>query len=125
MRFVLAVLMVMHGVAHLPGFVGSWQLAPLPGTPYRTTVLAGRLDVGDAGIRVIGALWLLAAVGFWIAALGAFTGRPWWMPVAMGVALVSLVLTVLGWPSSRIGVVVNLAILAVLVLGERVGARLT
>ena len=65
MRFVLAILLVAHGVAHLVGVVSSWKLAVLPELPYKTVVLSGRVDVGDAGIRVMGVLWLLAALAFW------------------------------------------------------------
>ena len=68
MRFVLALLLVAHGVAHLVGFVSSWKLATLAELPYKTTVFSGRVDVGDAGIRMMGALWLLAALAFLVAA---------------------------------------------------------
>jgi hypothetical protein len=57
MRFVLAFLLVAHGVAHLVGFVSSWKLATLAELPDKTAVFLGRVDVGDAGIRVMGVLW--------------------------------------------------------------------
>jgi hypothetical protein len=119
MRIALAVLMVLHGVAHLPGLVGSWRLAALEGIPPHTTVLAGRVDVGDAGMRALGAVWLLCTVLFWVAATGAVAHRAWWMPLALGTTLLSLALSVLELPYARIGVAVNLAILAVLTLGPR------
>jgi hypothetical protein len=121
-RIVLAVLMALHGLAHLVGFVGSWRLARLEGMPYKTTVLAGRLDLGDAGIRAVGVLWLLLAIGFLIAAIGAIGSRPWWMPAAFMAAGVSLALCLLQWPDSRIGVPVNLVILIALLVGRRYGA---
>lgn len=58
MRIALAVRMALHGVAHAPGFVGSWRLAALEGMPYHTTLLGGAIDVGDAGMRVVGLAWL-------------------------------------------------------------------
>jgi hypothetical protein len=48
-------------------------------------------------------------------------GRSWWVPTAMGVAIASLVLSLVAWPDSRIGVPVNLVIMAALVLGQRYG----
>jgi len=42
MRFVLAVLLVAHGVAHLVGFVSSWKLATLAELPYKTTAFSGQ-----------------------------------------------------------------------------------
>lgn len=121
MRQLLAVLMLLHGVGHLPGFVGAWRLAELPDLPYGTTVLAGRLDVGDGGMRGLGLAWLAAALGFWAAAWGALAGSPWWTSAALAASLVSLALTVLAVPASRLGIPVNLAILAALVLGSQSG----
>jgi hypothetical protein len=121
MRIMLAVLMVLHGVAHLPGFVSEWRLANLEGIPYRTTILAGRADLGDAGIRVVGMLWLLSAVGFWVAGVAAISDLSWWIPVATAIALGSLLLSLVELPEARIGVVVNLAILAGLFIAPRFG----
>jgi hypothetical protein len=40
MRFVLAFVLLAHGVAHLAGFVPSWKLATLAELPYNTTVFS-------------------------------------------------------------------------------------
>lgn len=69
MRFGLAFLLAAHGVAHLVGFVSSWKLATLAELPYKTTVFSVRVDVGEAGARVMGVLWLLAALAFLVAAI--------------------------------------------------------
>jgi hypothetical protein len=119
MRLALAVLMMLHGIAHLVGMVVSWQLAPLEGAVYRTTLLSGHVDVGDAGMRVMGAFWLIAAISFGLASYGAFSSHSWWVSAAVAISLFSLFLSVLAWPDSRIGVVLNLLILAVLGLGVR------
>ena len=113
MRILLAILMALHGVAHLVGFAGSWQLAP-DGIPYKTTVLGGRVDLGDVGIRTVGLLWLVTAVAFAIAAGAAVTRTPWWPQLALGVAVVSLLLSSTEWPEARIGVGVNVVIIAAL-----------
>jgi hypothetical protein len=121
MRIALGILMLLHGIAHLPGFLGAWRLAALEGMPYKTTILAGRLDLGDAGIRLVGAVWLVLALGFVLAALATLAGRGWWWPAALCAALGSLLLSALEWPEARIGVAVNLAILAALLAGQRLG----
>jgi uncharacterized membrane protein YccF (DUF307 family) len=121
MRMVLAVLMALHAVAHLPGFLVPWRLASLPEMPYGTTVLDGRLDLGDAGIRVVGAAWLAAALAFVVAAVAAGTDRSWWMAAATAAAGVSLVLSVLGLPAARIGIAANVMILAALYAAPRLG----
>ena len=121
-RFVLAIAMLLHGFAHLPGLVTAWRLRPLPDFPYHTVLLRGRLDVGDAGMRVVGALWLAAAVGFGVAATGAFLGDPRWIAVALVTTLLSSVLCLLEWPFARVGLWVNLVVLSVLVLVSRLSA---
>ena len=52
MRIALAILMALHGIAHVVGFLAPWQLTE--GMPYKTTVLAGRWDLGATGIRAVG-----------------------------------------------------------------------
>jgi hypothetical protein len=119
MRIALIVLMAVHGIAHLPGFVVPWRLASLDAMPYGTTLLGGHLDVGAAGARAIGVLWLLAAVSFWTASAGAALDAGWWVPLAAAAAAASLVLCGLGWPYARLGVPVNAVVLVLLVFRER------
>ena len=121
LRIALAVLMAFHGLAHLPGVIGSWRLAPLEGMPVHTTVLAGRFDVGERGMRVLGGAWLVAAGLFWLSSAGASAARTWWVLTAAAAALLSLVLTVLELPYARVGLWLNVAILALLALAPRTG----
>jgi hypothetical protein len=118
-RIVVAIVLIGHGLVHLLGFVVPWQLATLEEMPYKTTLLAGALDVGTTGIRVVGLLWLLAAIGFVVAGVAVFALRSWWGAVTLGVALFSLVLCILGWPDTRFGLLVNLVILGYLFFGRR------
>lgn len=118
-RIIVAIVFVVHGLVHLMGFVVPWRLATIEGLAYKTTLLSGAVDVGDAGIRVIGLLWLLAAIGFVVAGVGVFTLQPWWQTLALLVTLFSLVITILGWPDSQFGLLINLAILVYLFFGGR------
>jgi hypothetical protein len=115
-RLVLAALMVCHGIAHVPGFLASWRLAVLQGIPYRTVLFAGRVDVGDRGMRVVGVAWLVLGAAFVMVSGAALFAQPWWLPSAFVVTLASLALCAAELPASRVGVGVNLAMLAVLAL---------
>lgn len=119
MRFVLAFFLVAHGVAHLVGVVSSWKLVALAEVPYRTTVFAGRVDLGDAGIRVVGVLWLLAALAFVVAAIAVATQAAWAPHLTLAAASASLLLCTATWPETRIGVAVNVLVLLWLVVGAR------
>jgi hypothetical protein len=117
MRFVLAILLGAHGVAHLVGFVASWKLATLAELPYKTTIFSGRVDVGDAGIRVMGVLWLLAALAFLIAAFAVATRTGWGIRFTLAAVVASLILCAVGWPDARIGVGVNVGLALLLAIG--------
>jgi hypothetical protein len=121
MRTAIALLMALHGIAHLPGFLNAWELVSIEEIPYHTTVLSGRLDLGDTGIRALGVMWLAAAAVFIAAAAGALAHGSWWIPWAACAALASLLLSIAEWPEARIGVAVNAAILAALLAGTQLG----
>lgn len=111
LRILFAVFLILHGIAHQVGFLAAWQLWEFKEAPLHTILLAGRIDVGLAGIRVIGILWLLTGLAFLACAVGVWRDLAWWPALTTGVVLVSLVMSVLGWPDARIGVGVNLVIL--------------
>jgi len=107
MRYVLAILLLGHGVAHLPGFLVGWQLASFPELPFGTTVVAHTVDIGLTGARIVGAAWMIASLMFVVlAATLAFrqAGVLHALPIALAF---SAVLCVLGWPEARIGLAMN------------------
>ncbi len=112
MFYALTLLLVAHGIAHLPGFLTLWKLKDIPELPYKTTLLAGHFDVGDLGARVIGLLFLLAGLAFVVAGIAVCFKAPSWKPLVFYVTCFSLVLATLAWPEARIGLFVNLGILA-------------
>jgi len=113
-------ILVVHGIIHLMGTAVYMKLAEINGLSYKTTLLSGRLDLGEGGSRVFGALWVLPAIGFIVAALALLEGWEWWQPVMVGVTLLSLALTGLDWSSAFMGAIIDIAILALLWLGPRI-----
>ncbi len=120
-RMVLGAVLFLHGLIHLLGSIAYWRLAEVEGLPYETALLAGALEVGEAGAWIYGLAWLVAAVGFSVSAAAVLLGEPWWPGAAAGTALLSLGLTILGLPGAWFGVLVNLAILAYVAVGRRRG----
>ncbi len=113
MRFVFAAVLIAHGVAHLVGFVVPWKLVSTADVPYRTTILGGAADLGDAGARALGIVWLVTALAFVLlgaAMLAGWNVRMW----TITMLLLSMLLCVVGWPEARIGLVVNAVLLAAL-----------
>ena len=124
MRFLLAFFLGAHGIAHVVGFVASWRLASLPEVPYKTTVLAHSIDVGDAGMRVLGVLWLAAAVAFVVVASAIAVDSNWALRATTAMVLASLALCVVGWPEARIGLFVNAGLLLLLIIAPRLNLGL-
>ena len=88
--------------------------------PDKTTILAGRMDLGNLGSKIVGLLWLLLAIDFVLVALGVSAGAAWWPLAASATALTSLVLCLLAWPDGRYGAFVDIG-LVVLIVVWRVG----
>ena len=120
-RIVISVLIFAHAVAHLPGFLVSWRLRSFPELPFRTTILAGSVDVGQTGIKVVGIAWLTLSVALAIIAVGILTRAAWSQPAAYFAVGLSAGLCIVGWPDARLGLVANAVILAVIMTGARAG----
>ena len=110
---VAAILLVVHGLIHLIGFVVPWRLATLAGFPLRTTAFNGAVELGDLGARLVGLVWLALAIGFVAAAYGVWRGESWAVPLVAGLAAISLVACVAGFPEAGVGIAINIAILGV------------
>ena len=111
MRIALVIVLVGHAVAHVVGFVGPWRLISSAELPYKTTLLAGRIDVGDGGIRIVGLLWLAMGCAFIAASAALALRKPEAFAFMAVVAGGSLSLCLVGWPEARIGLFVNVALL--------------
>ena len=112
----LVFLLVVHGLIHLMGLWAYWPLGTLRELPYKTTLLNGRIDVGATGMRMVSLLWLAAAVGLVVAAVGLTMSAAWWQPLLIATALFSLVITVLDWQVAFRGALLDLFILAIIYL---------
>lgn len=117
MRFIVGLLLIAHGAAHAMGFAIPWRLGPGKDVPSEPTILNGTVNLGDAGMRVLGIAWLVAALFVVVAGLGVIAGSPWGGFVTLDATMFSLVLCILGWPQSRTGIIINVAILAYIGFG--------
>ena len=121
MRILFAVWLFAHGVAHLPGFLVSWRLWNFVDLPFHTTILANTVDVGMVGVRLIGIGWLLGAIAFVALAVTVMLRMAWWQDATYVVLGFSLILCVLGWPRSWIGVASNIVVALLLMSATRLG----
>ncbi len=116
-RRVLAVFLAAHGVAHL---AGTGDVFTRASEGRSADYLAGGWTVSDpAALRAFGVAWALLAIGFVGAAVVTWAGRPAWPRAVWSIALASLALVLVALWSSVIGVVIDLALIA---LAWRAGA---
>jgi hypothetical protein len=119
-----AAFLIVHGLIHLMGTTAYLKLGRIEALPYKTTLLGGAWDVGDTGIRVFGALWLVPALGFVLCGTAMLAGWAWWPLLVRIVAAVSLGLTLLDWSVAYAGAIVNMVILVIIWLGPVVSTWL-
>jgi hypothetical protein len=97
-------------------FVSAFHLVPQ--IARQPSILAGRVRLGDTASKLLGVLWLLCALGFSAAAVGAVLQVAWWPALVFSVSPVSLVLSMMYWPAMQLGVPINLLILAMMLLSR-------
>jgi hypothetical protein len=111
-RCTAAIVLALHGVIHLIGFVSPWRVASLEGFAYRTTVLGGAFDIGDVGVRAMGLVWLGLTFGFLAGAHAVWREKPWAVGLSGVLAVVSLIACVAGLPETAAGVAIDVVVLA-------------
>jgi hypothetical protein len=115
MRLLLILLLAVHGIAHLAGFVVPWRLLSLADLPYRTTIFGGAVDLGAIGVRAMGLVWLLTGAAFVVVAGAVVVDAAWWYRAFLITAVVSTSVCVVEWPQARTGVLANAVVFAVAV----------
>ena len=114
--YAIALGLAVHGLIHLMGLVAYWPLGTIAELPYKTALLNGRWEVGNMGMRFFSVLWLTAAVGFLLSALGLLFGWGWVQPLLLVSLLLSLAVTVLDWQGAFRGALIDTVLLAGLLL---------
>jgi uncharacterized membrane protein YphA (DoxX/SURF4 family) len=126
LSILFGVFFMLHGMVHLLYFGQSaryFELQPGMAWPDGSWIFSRLL--GDGTTRNLSSILLvLAAVGFVIGGIGIFAKQAWWRPTIIVVAIFSSAIYVLFWDSGwghldnkgGIGVLINLAILAALLI---------
>jgi hypothetical protein len=108
---VLYLLLPLHGLLHLIGFVYGFRLAPAGQFTGKTIVaLSATLQ------RLASVLWLVAAVLFLAALTTLLLKKDWWWMIGVGAVVLSQALIVLYWHDARWGTLANVIIAAMLVV---------
>lgn len=109
-----AVFLAAHGVVHLIGFVLPWQITTFRDMTYKTTIFAGALDVGDAGVKAIGLGWLAVTVAMIAVAAMVWRQTRFAYVACLAVVVASSVLCVTGLTNAVMGLAIDVVLLALL-----------
>ncbi|MEJ2600013.1 MAG: hypothetical protein P8Z00_16890 [Anaerolineales bacterium] len=125
-RIVLGAFLVLHGLVHMLYFGQSRRIFEMqPGMIWPDGSWAFSRFLGDATIRNLASILLiLAAIGFVAGGAGILAKLTWWRPLVVSVAAFSSILYLLFWNGGLqkldnqgwIGILINLAILAALLV---------
>lgn len=90
LRYLVAFLMAMHGLAHVTGLLGMWTSSSQAFLD-QPWIFSGSVTANSVVGRVWGFLWLVAGIGLLGAGAGLAFGQAWWPWLAVVAAAVSLV----------------------------------
>lgn len=120
MNFLVSVLLFIHGFAHLVGFVVTFKLKHFDETPFKTTLFYGKIDLGENGIKIFGLFWLIFSLAFFLSFLGILYEYTWGDNFTLVISILSLILCIFGLPDSKFGILINLLIISLIILRERI-----
>jgi hypothetical protein len=118
-RYIIAFVVFMHGMAHLSGYFASWTKADV-GFPDRPWLLSKNVTLKSPIGRIFGLLWLVAALALAATGFGLAFSHGWWPTTALIGSAVSL-FVILPWlrsvpPGAWAGATFDIGILMALTL---------
>lgn len=108
-RFALTSLLLVHGLIHGLGFLNQLHVVPIDSMSGKSLIpLSERVSKG------LGVLWLVAGLGFGVAAITYWLGRERWLSIAFFSLLLSQLLIILYWSDAKAGTILNGVLAAIL-----------
>lgn len=110
-RYFFALIVLIHGLIHLMGFVNQWNLKKINQFTGITF-----FQVSENLSKFFGVLWLLTALVFIISAAGFLADKDWWTVIGLAAIIISQFLIIVYWKDARAGTIANIIILVVIVI---------
>ncbi|HDR88621.1 MAG TPA: hypothetical protein ENN63_03195 [Bacteroidetes bacterium] len=112
MRILFFIIIMVHGLIHLMGFIQGWDLGKVDQLSGNTLV-----PLNKNLLRAAGTGWLLATLLFLTAGAGYILEKDGWCIPALAGVVLSQILIVLYWQDAKFGTAANLIILTVTIVG--------
>lgn len=117
-RLILALLIAAHGVGHLLGvMIIPMGMLQNNGFNQSSWLLSNKLELNERIVKMLGFLWLIAALAFTASAYGYFYELAWWETAIKTSMVISLALFVSWWNAfpSNIPIQANLGNIVALI----------
>ncbi len=116
----LAIFLFIHGLAHIVGFMVYFRIITSKDMQYSTSIFPGNMNVGDAGMRFIGFVYLMTAFALGFMGYDLLSGNgTYFREYIWTVTMVSTAVTLTGWPDTKYGVLANVLLILFLALEEQ------
>lgn len=106
MKYLLAAIILVHGLIHLMGFAREWQLADIKAMSGETL-----WELSAAGRRFSGIAWLVCCLVFLSAVVMMLKGNDSWWIGTLTAIVISQWLIILYWKDAKAGTIANIIIL--------------
>jgi hypothetical protein len=117
LRIIIAIPLIVHGLAHISGFLTAWTPANT-GFPDKPWLFSSSIYLSSPVGKIFGVLWLLSMIGLAGSGLGLLLRQEWWHVLALSGAVLSLVVIVPWWravpPGAWIGAAFDVLIIIAL-----------
>ncbi|MBS1493319.1 MAG: hypothetical protein JST55_07410 [Bacteroidetes bacterium] len=101
-RIIFAVIVLIHGLIHLMGFVNQWNIKKI--SQFTGVTL---FPVSESLSKILGIVWLITALLFVIAATGFSFGKDWWSVIGIVAIIISQLLIIIYWKDAKAGTIAN------------------
>lgn len=104
MKLVFAILILIHGIIHLIGFVKAFQLAVIN-------------PEGQSISKPMGMLWIFTTTLFLMTTILYLLKNEWWFFIAIPAVIISQILIIIYWKDAKFGTLANIIILIPTIIG--------
>jgi hypothetical protein len=98
MRIAFALLIIVHGLIHILGFIKAFKIADVN-------------QLSQSSSKSMGMLWLFVAILFLTSAVLYLLKKDWWFFIAISAIVFSQILIIIYWKDAKFGSIANVIIL--------------
>ena len=118
MHVILAILLFLQGLSHFVSFLEYWKVINAESIRYHSTAYPMSLTATEITHRILGLLFLLTGILFLFLGYDLLTGMHIFWSLIWRALIASLVISVISYPKSKIGLITDILLLVLLFVNE-------